>query len=162
MKRIPLTQGQFALVDDADFDRLSAHSWHVHKTTSGDFYAARTGCRPRQRKILMHRELFPGVSEVDHKNRNKLDNRRSNLRPATHTQNLGNSGRPKHNTSGFKGASLDKRSGKWKAQIQVASKSVWLGSFDTRLAAARAYDTAAKKQFGEFACLNSPVTRNNA
>src|ERR1035437_2353458 len=101
MKTIPLTQGQVALVDDSDFEELTKYRWYARRNKNGAFYAARSCPVPRGRKLYMHRALLLGVPEVDHVNRNTLDNQRHNLRPATHSQNLHNIERPRDNTSGF-------------------------------------------------------------
>ena len=94
---------------------------------------------------------------VDHINRNSLDNRRANLRLATHDENARN--RVKINkkcSSIYKGVCWNKHHKKWQGQIQVQRKSMHLGYFDDELDAARAYDAAAEKYHGEFACLNFP------
>lgn len=88
---------------------------------------------------------------LDHKNNDRTDNRLSNLRPANPKQNAGNIRAPAHNTSGFKGASLNTRSGKWHAQIKLNGKQTYLGRFDTPEEAARVYDAAAVAHFGEYA-----------
>ena len=98
MKLIPLTQGKFAKVDDADFEWLSKYKWYAKNTRnkdedSGSYYAARfqrTGGNPTT--IYMHREITncPDGKEVDHKNRDRLDNQRGNLRVCTRKENLEN------------------------------------------------------------------------
>lgn len=92
--------------------------------------------------------------EIDHKDRNPGNNRFDNLRLATHAQNLKNQRKPKNNTSGFKGVKLDKRNGRWIARITMEYKDVHIGCFATAEEAAKAYDDAALKHFGEFAALN--------
>jgi AP2 domain len=158
MKMIPLTQGQVALVDDADFEWLSAFKWHAHKRPGGTFYALRNvpSLRGGRTTLRMHRAILSGIPEVDHVNRNSLDNQRYNLRPATHSQNLANRGCQIDNTSGFKGVSWHKGSSKWHARIIVNQLCQYLGTFSEIEAAARAYDAAARENFGEFACLNFP------
>ena len=98
--------------------------------------------------LYMHGEL---VSELDHINGIRSDNRIFNLRPATRTQNNGNSRKPKHNTSGFKGVCYHKRDKKWQAQIHHKGRQIWLGLFDTAEAAHAAYCEKANELFGEFA-----------
>lgn len=152
MKRIPLTQGKFALVDDADFDWLNQWKWHAHWDT-WNWYAQRTGPRGKSGKrptIPMH-AVIAGCSAPDHKNRNTLDNRRSNLRPATASQNGMNRNFQSINTSGARGVSWDKRQKRWSAQIRFQGKLKWLGYFSQLKAAASAYKMAASQLFGEFA-----------
>jgi hypothetical protein len=92
---------------------------------------------------------------VDHINTDSLDNRRANLRLATHSQNSCNSRRDKSNTySRFRGVSFSKRKQKFFAAIRANGKKTWLGYFKTEIDAARAYDEAAKKYHEEFARLN--------
>ena len=90
----------------------------------------------------------------DHRNRNKLDNRRNNLRPATCLQNSANQSLRKDNRSGFKGVTWNKQQSRWKAQIRDAGKRLFLGYFHDAAEAARAYDQKARELFGEFAFLN--------
>jgi len=88
---------------------------------------------------------------IDHSNNDGLDNAWTNLRIATKTQNAANSAKPRTNTSGFKGVSKAKATGKWRASIKVDAKQVWLGNFDTPEAAHAAYLEKAKEIHGEFA-----------
>ena len=89
--------------------------------------------------------------QLDHEDRDKSNNRVGNLRPATQQQNMGNMGRPRHNTSGMKGVSFHKATGKWQAQISRNGQHVGLGVYVTKEEAATAYEAAAKEHFGEFA-----------
>lgn len=89
--------------------------------------------------------------EIDHKDCNPSNNKFSNLREATSSQNKGNMRRPSHNRSGAKGAYEDKRSGRWYAQIRKNDRQIHLGCFGTREEAAVAYEKAAREYFGEFA-----------
>lgn len=94
---------------------------------------------------------------LDHKNRIKDDNRIDNLREATKQQNAANSKIRSDNTSGFKGVTFNRRVGRWVAQIHVNGKGIGLGYFAAKEDAARAYDTAAVKHFGVYACTNGEI-----
>lgn len=153
MKRIPLTQGKFALVDDEDFEWLSQYKWHL----SHYGYAV---CNEylggyRSRGLRMHRLVMgaPHDMVVDHINHDKLDNQKNNLRICKSRQNQYNMKRRKDNTSGFKGVRWHQN--KWNARIYVSGKETNLGSFDDKLEAAKAYNRAARKHYGDFALLNT-------
>lgn len=157
MKKIPLTRGKFALVDDEDFEYLNQWKWYLQKTKNGDSYAVRNqyrlGMGNKSKKIYMHKLIF-GFSEdvVDHINRDKLDNRKINLRSCDQQKNSWNRGLSKRNKSGFKGVRMEY--GKWRARIRLNNKQAHLGVFKTKEEAAKAYDFAAKKHYGEFAKIN--------
>jgi AP2 domain len=152
MKKIKLTQGKFAIVDDDDFVWLNKWKWHYDNG-----YAAR---RSTTGKLLyMHREIlekhgYTNFQHTDHINHNGLDNRFSNLRPATVSQNQGNKKKQKNNTSGYKGVSWDKRRNKWQVYIKINGKQKHLGYYDDIEDAKAAYDKSAKELFGEFAFTN--------
>jgi hypothetical protein len=153
-KQIPLTQNKFALVDDADYGTLAKHKWYA----SGN-YACRDIWVDGKKKVLwMHRVIMnaPEGMDVDHINGNGLDNRRScNLRVCTRAQNLKNMRKPSTNTSGYKGVSFNKQTGRWSAYYKLNSKKHSIGEFDTPEEAAAAYDVYASKHYGEFARLNA-------
>lgn len=89
--------------------------------------------------------------QIDHKDRNTQNNRPQNLRPATHSENICNTGIAKNNTSGFKGVSFKKQTGRWMAKIKIHGKQIHLGYFDTALEASLVRNKAAEKLHGEFA-----------
>lgn len=157
---IPLTQGKNAIVDTEDFHWLSKWNWcAVWNIKTHSFYAAR-GIRidGGTISVKMHSAILrckPG-EEGDHKNHNTLDNRRNNLRKCTHALNMRNQKLYAGNSSGYKGAGWHKRIKKWQSRIRVDGKLISLGYFHSKQDAARAYDCAAKKYFGEFAHLNFP------
>ncbi len=92
--------------------------------------------------------------EIDHKNRDRSDNRIDNLRAATHALNNSNAGRRKK--TGYKGVYWHKQRQKWNTKIKANYHSYHLGLFSNEADAARAYDAAAMRLHGEFACLNFP------
>ena len=105
----------------------------------------------------MHRDILkpPDHLCVDHINHNGIDNRRANLRLATHRQNSYNRIHfTKNPSSKYKGVSFRKRTKKWDAKIRYDGKNKHIGSFKDEIEAAKAYDEAAKKYQGEFAALN--------
>jgi hypothetical protein len=110
----------------------------------------------------MHHQVIaipPGMF-CDHINHNGLDNRKANLRPATHTQNVWNRRKFKpHSRSKYKGVDKANDMKRWRARIRVNGKRIYLGSFKTELAAAKAYDQAARKYHGDFAAVNFPEKR---
>lgn len=154
---IPLTQGKVTVVDEADYEELSRHEWHVIKSGQ-TWYAQRAEHFPdgTKRSVIMHRAIMdaPDNVLVDHKNGDGLLNTRDNLRLATRSQNNSNAAPRAVNTSGYKGVSWYKRDKNWKAQIGANGKMHHLGYFATAEAAARVYDEAARHYFGEFAWLN--------
>lgn len=160
MKKIPLTQGKFALVDDADYEFLMQWKWHFKKSRDM-LYAARS---VKGGSVFMHRAVHP-VSDgdlVDHKNCNTLDNRRENLRSCCKTKNGHNRRKNKNGSSPYKGVSFHKSVKKFCAGIRVQKKRIHLGVFDDPKLAAYAYDTAAFDYFGEFARLNFPNRKASA
>ena len=159
MKEIPLTQGEFAIVDDVDYDWLSQWKWHARKEGL-NFYAARNPPKKsgNTAKIYMSRQILRlhcGDSrESDHINHNTLDNRRGELRICTHQQNLRNRKSFPNKTSRFKGVNWCKRLKNWQVAIRATGKTIYLGRFKDEKEAALAYNKAAKKYYGEFAYLN--------
>lgn len=149
---IPLTQGRVATVDAIDADLIDI-LWHVLTWGHSSYaycYLDKLN-KPMHRLILareLGRELLP-KEFVDHINGDGLDNRRINLRIATHQQNIRNQRLSKANTSGYKGVS--KRNKRWGSCISVDGKTIHLGRFDTPEEAHEAYCQAARKYFGEFA-----------
>jgi hypothetical protein len=159
MKEIPLTRGQVAIVDSADYEWLREFRWVAHKSPHTDTWYAvyKVGERDLRRNVWMHRLIMnaPEGLTVDHKDGDGLHNWRDNLRLCPHWLNRGNSRKNSRNTSGFKGVHLDKRNGHWLAMIRVHGKTQHIGCFLTPEEAAAAYDRTAVAGFGEFARTNA-------
>jgi hypothetical protein len=155
-RTIPLNNGMEAVVDIPDFEFLSQWHW-MAKTVRGNTYPCRAFWENGRRvHRKMHQELIvvPDGYLPDHQNNNGLDNRRLNLRLATTSQNCQNTSLRSDNTSGYKGVSLHRQSGKWGVRIRIGRTYRRLGLFVDPVDAARAYDVAAREFFGEFARCN--------
>ena len=188
---IPLTRGQFAIVNADDYPRLSRFTWFAEGARN-KYYAVR---KENGKSIKMHRQIMglPSVSTVeppndqvlenspststaknstlkthnchrhfgdgmvvDHIDHNGLNNQKKNLRLATFTQNCQNQRRCSHGTSKYKGVHWHKSCKKWAAAIRCDNKTYHLGYFKDEIAAALAYDSAARRLHKDFAALNFP------
>jgi hypothetical protein len=154
-REIPLTQGQVAIVDAADYEWLMQWKWQaLWAKCTQSYYAARHTCiGGKDRHPRMHREIlglaYGDKREGDHINRNTLDNRRSNLRIATKAENIRNASKRRDNTSGLTGVRSSK-TGRWEARIIFDKRYIHLGTFDTRDEAHAAYCSAATAHHGQF------------
>ena len=160
MKRIPLSQygkntgRYFAIVDDEDFERVSSIRWYIlrrNRKFGTDYSRASIDGKT----TLMHRFILdaPCGIQVDHRDRNGLNNTRTNLRFATPSQNSGNQSGWRNRKNSYKGVSINRR--KWRAIL--CGKPI--GTFDTPEAAALAYDRAAIERWGEFPRPNFPAAQ---
>ena len=158
MREIRLTRGFVALVDDEDYERVLAAGPWCAAPNGRTVYAQRAGRNTAGRPSTQGMHAFlTGWPRTDHVNGDGLDNRRGNLRPATHAQNMQNRRTPRHSTTGFRGVTPRRDGRRFMAQIQSkAAPRRYLGDFPTPEAAARAYDAAALALYGEFASLNFP------
>ncbi len=154
---IALSSGKRAMVDDEDYIRLSSYKWSVMKTWDGMWYAFRTastkGGKPK-RTVYLHRAILnaPKNKMVDHRNGKTLDCRRKNIRLADKYQNQWNRKKVK-NASGYKGVRRNSKN-RWDAGIVYRGKYRYLGNFKDPKDAAKAYDRAALRLFGDFARIN--------
>lgn len=149
---VELTRGKEAMVDLCDVVLVQGHAWYAwkdFKKRGGTWYAI-AGKGLRMHCLIMG---FVEGYEIDHKDRDGLNNTRRNLRRATQSQNLMNQakrlGKSKH-----KGVSEEVKTGKWRARIQIKGSTLYLGLYGTEEGAAAAYNEAAKLYFDEYARLN--------
>lgn len=154
MREIKLTKGKVTLVDDEDYDRLTHFKWNCDEG-----YAKRMTYKhgEKRKHITIGHEILgvnPGREVIiDHINRDRLDNRKENLRICNYQKNSLN--RPHKNR--FRGVNWNQKSGKWQTEIKSGKQRIFLGMFDCELEAAKAYDQAAQKYHGEFAILNEAI-----
>jgi len=142
-------------VDPDVHERASRRSWHLHQ----GYPATTVGTGKKAYKLYLHRFVMSAKSGtiVDHANGDHLDNRRSNLRLASKSQNTANTGPLSTNGSGYKG--VVKHRSKYRAYAHKDGKTIYLGTFGTAKEAACEYDRAAKKLFGRFAKVNKACPR---
>lgn len=161
-RTIPLTLEYEAIVDIDDYERANEFRWHaVVKRRSDEsilnVYARRFVCRDGGKRVeWLHRFILNLNDKVDHKNHDGLDCRKENLRNCTALQNSQNARIGHHNTSGYKGVTWSAVGKSWKASIRNSGQPTHLGYFSDKELAARAYDAAALRFHGNFACLNFP------
>lgn len=142
----------YALVDDQHYSDLIQYIW----TLNNGYVQRSIG----HKNVFMHNDIWRRLEsrphiKLDHIDRNPLNNQLNNFRLATDPQNSMNRGLVANSTSGFKGVSL--RNKKYRANIKANGRHMHLGYFDTALEAAKVYDIAAVKYFGEFAVTNKSL-----
>ena len=149
---------QDILIDKQDYDKVSKYKWFLfYKKKNKRKSYVKSTVAINGRQVVLHRFLL-GITDskiqVDHINGNPLDNRRSNLRECTITQNNRNKSSHVRSTSKYLGVSFDKSRNKWAVSLCYNRKRVYRGRFNDEKNAALAYNREAKKYFGEFANLN--------
>jgi hypothetical protein len=151
MRFIDLKGGYRAIVDDEDYEFLSQSNW---SRNNKGYACKKVRINGKPRNCYMHRVLLNAQKgeSVDHINGNRLDNRRENMRLATVSQNAMNRALSSRGNNRYKGVSLHK--GKYEAKIRFNKKYIYLGRHVKEEEAAKAYNEAAKKYFGEYARLN--------
>jgi len=159
MKEILLTQGKVALVDDDDYDYLMQWKWYAQRI-GNTYYSIRNSYINRIRgSVYMHRSIMKctPLEMIDHIDGNGLNNQKINLRIANKQTNARNT-RYIHGSVPYKGVLFIKRKTKnvYISRINIDYKQTWLGTYNNPIEAARAYDRAAIKYFGEYASLNFP------
>lgn len=156
MRRIKLSNcNEFTLVDEDDFKKYGHLKWCL----SSKGYVTRKQWNKKikvDEEIRMHRVILSAKKGtiVDHVNRNKLDNRKSNLRLVSEHQSKWNVGIGSRNKTGFKGVSFEKSRGVYRASIMLKGKQNFIGRFPCKIQAAKEYNKFAKKLFGKYAVLN--------
>jgi len=154
-RTIELTQGFVALVDDADFQSLNEYKWYIKRDRRKNTNYAVMADGTRMHRFIL-RLPSGSVPLVDHRDLNGLNNQRDNLRVCTFAQNRSNT-KKAHGSSQFKGVSRD--GSQWVTYIKVNQRTKYLGTFADEVAAALAYDVAAREHFGEFARCNFPTKK---
>ena len=158
MKRVELTRGQFALMDNGDFSKIKDNKWLASwAVNTNSFYAERRASKKEISEgcpshLSMHRVVMNAKKGdiIDHINHNTLDNRKCNLRFVTCSQNNMNKKAYSNNNSGIPGVNWRPVSKKWRAYIQSEGKQVHLGSFTSKDDAIKARKAGEIKYFGEY------------
>lgn len=165
MLEIPLSgkkaAGRVVLIDNEDYELVAPYSWYYWEEVRprglhGPYALANYRREDGRWGILRMHKFLTGWPRTDHIDGNGLNNQRSNLRPATHQQNQGNCRVTAGSSSLYKGVIWDAARGKWRATMTQDKVSVFLGRFKEEIEAAKAYDEAALRYFGEYARLNFP------
>jgi len=160
LKTIPLTQGYVALVSAQDFARVSAHKWRARVDKEKRTVYAVTGQGQRMHRFIVG-ATDPTV-QIEHKDRNGLNNQRDNLRKCVNGENQANKTKQRGAfTSKFKGVYWDKQCCAFRAKIVIRGRKIYCGKFTDEVQAALAYDEAARKHFGVFALCNFPQEASN-
>jgi len=165
MKEIILTQGMVAVVDNDVYESLCREKWYAQRVKNGWYAVTHRKNLHDGRKIavLMHREILNAKSgqQIDHADRNGLNNQVSNLRICSQSENNANQSLRKNNTSGFKGVYWCGSARKWISKINQNGKRTIIGYFSDKMDAAKAYDNAALQHYDKFALTNEKLNQTN-
>ena len=147
------SKGEEFYFDLEDYDLIKDYCWFI----DSNGYVMARDISNSLKHIHLHKLLFPESKEVDHKKHNLIDNRKENLRPVSHNQNMFNKRKYKNNTSGVTGVTWHKRSNKWRVSITINNKSIHLGYFDKEDfdEAVKTRKEAEDKYFGNYSYDNS-------
>lgn len=146
---LTLTNGGICLIDDEDYEKIKHLGWHINSMN----YVCSGGGNGTMERNYLHRFIMkPKRNEVvDHINGNKLDNRKCNLRVTSQGKNTSSRTKNnKNNTSGYRGVYWHKAGNKWMASIEFNRKQIYLGLYDTKTEAARAFNEKARELFGDY------------
>lgn len=149
MKELKLNKNKVTFVDDEDFEFLNMFNWKIKIENNVETVY----CSMKLHKFLAKLYNFDIKDVIDHKDGNRLNNQKSNLRPASRKENSRNM-KVRKNITGFKGVYPNLNKTRFVAKIFTNNKQVHLGVFDTAEEAAKVYDEKARKYFGEFAKTN--------
>jgi hypothetical protein len=158
-RKIYLGQDEYTIVEPVDYYEFGKFNWIFIRCDKKPYAVSEFKIgRVKTKRMYLHRAIMraPKRKLVDHRNGDGLDNRRANLRLATHAQNAKNRKKRKNASSRFIGVYLEKRTGRWQTKIYFRGKPISLGCFDSQIDAAKAYDEAARKYHKDFARLNFP------
>lgn len=144
----------YVIVDITDFHKVIEYHWTPDYNNKCKVIYATSKIKGKNTRI--HNFLYPEADEVDHRDHDGLNNRRSNLRSVYRFQNSYNARGHKNGTSKYKGVSWDSQRKKWKTQIYINEKKKFIGRYTNEIQAAKEYDKAAHKAWGEYAYLNFP------
>jgi hypothetical protein len=168
MKRIPLTQNQFALVDDDLFKMLSQYSWYALKREQTYYAVHAYGTNQTRRSVIyMHQMVYqlrgkPVSITIDHWDGNGLNNQTSNLRPATRRQQQFNKRKRRRPASSrYIGVNWDKQTEQWLVRVSIQERARNLGRYDDEFSAAWVRDYYARKYYGVFVRTNNLIDRRN-
>lgn len=145
---ITYNTGEKFFVDLEDFDLIKDYCWHTHEDDTG--YKSLIAKEPYTHKRIKMSHIL-GCKDYDHINRNALDNRRCNLRPATKCENMRNRSLFSNNKSGVTGVYWSKDKEKWIAQVNINKKNKYLGSFINKEDAIKVRLQSEADYYGEFA-----------
>ena len=166
MKRIPLTQNQFALVDDDLFKVLSQYSWYALKREQTYYAAHAHGTNRTQRGVIyMHQMVYQlrgkrAPITIDHRDGNGLNNQTTNLRPATRRQQQFNKRKRRRPTSSrYLGVNWDALTGLWLVRVSIHGHARNLGRYADEFSAAWVRDYYARKYYGQYARTNNLIDR---
>lgn len=151
---VPLTRGLFAIIDASMADNVAKYNWQAIKAPNTNYVSRVSVSKGIRTTISLHRFVmgFPDCKQVDHINGNGLDNRLSNLREASPSQNACNRKRHIKNTSGYKGVSFKKSINRWQCDIKINGKRYYLGVYKTPEEAHSVREKALLDYHGDYGC----------
>jgi hypothetical protein len=154
MKIILTTTGQEVLVSDIDYEYLNNYHWYYMKNHGRVARNVPETTTEEISRTIARRMGLNLTKEIDHKDRNALNNQRENLRESDRITNNINRGMQSNNTTGYKGVTWHKYNQRWRAVTSYNNKQIHIGYYETAKEAAKAYNRAVYNLYKEFAVLN--------